>query len=118
MNAVSEGGLSLLTDAELPMAEWLPVYVSMMGTGKFSASDLRKQLAGISASVELGVDNYQTQINGVCSPKDIETMLQLLYLNFVQPRYDETDYATLMKMLRSQLENAESNPDFVMENAT
>ncbi len=115
MNAVSEGGLSLLTDAELPMAEWLPVYVSMMGTSKFSASDLRKQLAGISASVELGVDNYQTQINGVCSPKDIETMLQLLYLNFVQPRYDETDYATLMKMLRSQLENAESNPDFVME---
>ena len=115
MNAIAEGGLSILTDEELLMAEWLPVYNSMMGTGKFSATELRKQLAGISASVELNADNYQTGINGVCSPKDVETMLQLLYLNFVQPRYDETDYATLTKMLRSQLENAESNPDFVMQ---
>ena len=115
MNAVAEGGLSLLSDEELLTAEWLPAYTSMMGTGKFSATDLRKQLAGISASVELNADNYQTNINGVCSPKDMETMLQLLYLNFVQPRYDETDYNTLLKMLRAQLENAESNPDFVME---
>ncbi|MDE7077929.1 MAG: insulinase family protein, partial [Alistipes sp.] len=78
-------------------------------------TELRNQLAGISASVELNADNYPTGINGVCAPKDVETMLQLLYLNFVQPRYDETDYATLTKMLRSQLENAESNPDFVMQ---
>ena len=57
MNAVAEGGLSLLSDEELLTAEWLPAYTSMMGTGKFSATDLRKQLAGISASVELNADN-------------------------------------------------------------
>ena len=115
MNVVSEGGLSVLSDEELLMAEWLPAIASMSGVGKFSAADLRKQLAGISASVGVDVDNYLSKIQGVCSPKDIETMLQLLYLHFTQPRFDETDYNTLMKMLRAQLENAESNPDFVME---
>lgn len=115
MDAVAEGGLSVLADEEVPLAEFLPVIVSMSGTGKFSATELRKQLAGISASVNLDVDNYLSSIKAVCSPKDIETMLQLLYLNFAQPRFDETDYNTLMKMIRAQLENAKSNPDFVMQ---
>lgn len=42
-------------------------------------------------------------------------MLQLVYLNFTQPRFDRNDYDNLMKMLRTQLENAKSNPDFQMQ---
>ncbi|MDE6445717.1 MAG: insulinase family protein [Alistipes sp.] len=115
MDAIAEGGLSVLSDEEVPIAEFLSVIRSMSGSGKFSATELRKQLAGISASVSIGVDNYRSTVNAVCSPKDIETMLQLLYLDFAQPRFDETDYNTLMKMLRSRLENAKSNPDYVMQ---
>lgn len=115
MSATAEGGLSVLTDEELPMAEWLSTICSMSGAGKFSATELRKQLSGISASVSPSVDNYVSAMNGNCSPKDLETMLQLLYLNFAQPRFDQTDYNTLMKMLRAQLENAKSNPDFLMQ---
>ncbi len=115
MNAIAEGGLSVLSDEEVPVAEFLPVIRSMSGAGKFSSTELRKQLAGITASVNIDVDNYFSTVNAACSPKDIETMLQLLYLNFAQPRFDEADYNTLMKMIRSQLENAKTNPDFVME---
>jgi len=114
MEAVADGGLSLLTDEEVPLAEIFPAVNAISGAGKFSAVELRKQLSGISASVELGVENYQSSIKGSCSPKHLETMLQLLYLNFAQPRFNETDYDTLMKMIRAQLENARSNPDFVM----
>ena len=52
---------------------------------------------------------------GVCSPKDIETMLQLLYLNFTQPRFNKDDVDNLTKMLLAQLANAKSNPDFLMQ---
>ena len=45
-------------------------------------------------------------------------MLQLVYLNFTQPRFDRTDYDNLMKMLRTQLENAKTNPDFQMQEKT
>lgn len=115
LSAVAEGGLSLLTDEEFYMGEMMPAFNSMSGVGKFSATELKKQLSGKSANVQPSVENYQSAMNGVCSPKDLETMLQLLYLNFTQPRFDENDYNTLMKMLRAQLENAKSNPDYLME---
>lgn len=115
MSAVAKGGLSILSDEEFYMGEMMPAFNSMSGVGKFSATDLKKQLSGKSASVQPSVENYASAVNGYCSPKDLETMMQLLYLNFTQPRFDQNDYNTLMKMLRSQLDNVKSNPDYLME---
>ena len=115
MYAQAKGGLSILPDEEFYMGEMMPAFNSMSGVGKFSATDLKKQLSGKSASVQPSVENYSSVVNGFCSPKDLETMFQLLYLNFTQPRFDENDYNTLMKMLRAQLDNAKSNPDYLME---
>lgn len=114
LTAYADGGLSNLSNEEFYMGEMMPAINSMSGVGKFSATELKKQLSGKSASVSTSVDNYQSVMNGVCSPKDIETMLQLLWLNFSQPRFDENDYNTLVKMLRAQLDNAKANPDYLM----
>ncbi len=115
LHAQAKGGLSVLPNEEFYMGEMMPAVNSMSGVGKFSATELKKQLSGKSASVSPSVENYSSVMNGVCSPKDLETMLQLLWLNFTQPRFDENDYNALMKMLRAQLENAKSNPDYLME---
>lgn len=115
LTAYAVNGLSGLTDEEYYMGEMMPAFNQMSGVGKFSASDLRKQLAGKSAGVQTSTSGYENRIVGGGSPKDMETLLQLLYLNFTQPRFDEDDYNTLMKMLRAQLENVRTNPDFVME---
>ena len=114
LRALAKGGLSILPDEEFYMGEMMPAVNSMSGVGKFSATELKKQLSGKSASVQPSVENYASVMNGVCSPKDLETMFQLLWLNFTQPRFDENDYNTLMNMLRTQLENAKSNPDYTM----
>ncbi|WP_295935400.1 M16 family metallopeptidase [uncultured Alistipes sp.] len=115
LSAQAKGGVSILSDEEFYMGEMMPAFNSMSGVGKFSTTDLKKQLSGKSASVNTSVSNYTTAMNGVCSPKDLETMLQLLYLNFTQPRFDENDYNTLMKMVRSQLENVKANPDYIVQ---
>lgn len=115
MSAVAKGGLSVLSDEEFYMGEMMPAINSMSGVGKFPATELKKQLSGKTASVQPSVENYTSAMNGVCSPKDLETMMQLLYLNFTQPRFSQDDYNTLMKMLRSQLDNVKSNPDYLME---
>ena len=115
MSAVAKGGLSVLSDGEFYMGEMMPAVNSMSGVGKFPATELKKQLSGKTASVQPSVENYASAMKGVCSPKDIETMLQLLYLNFTQPRFDRNDYDNLIKMLRSQLENARTNPDYLMQ---
>lgn len=112
---VAKGGNSVLTDEEYYMGEMMPSINQMSGVGKFSATDLKKQLSGKSASVRTSTTNYASTMDGVASPKDLETMLQLLYLNFTQPRFDENDYNTLIKMIRSQLDNVKSNPDYIRE---
>ncbi len=115
MEALAEGGLSLLSDAEFYMGEMMPAINAMSGVGKFSATELKKQLSGKSAAVSTSVDNYDSSITATCSPKDLETMLQLVWLQFTAPRFDQSDYDTMIRIGRSQLENAQSNPDYLME---
>jgi len=111
MSALAKGGLSILSDEEFYMGEMMPAFNSMSGVGKFSATDLKKQLSGKSASVQPSVENYASAMNGVCSPKDLETMFQLLYLNFTQPRFDENDYNTLHEeMLRDTVGERQVEP--------
>lgn len=113
--AVAFGGLSNLSDEEYRTGELMSSVNAMSGVGKFSASDLKKQLSGKTARVNTSIGAYTSGMSGYASPKDMETMLQLLYLNFTSPRFDENDCNTLMRMLRSQLENIRTNPDFLMQ---
>ena len=113
--AIARGGVSLLTDEETIYADLLPAFCQMQGVGKFSATELQKQLSGITAAIRPGVTEYASTMNGNCSPKDIEEMLQLLYLNFTQPRFNENDYQTVMKIITAQVENLEKNPDYLMQ---
>ena len=85
----ADGGMSQLADTEVKEGEFLPVIAAQSGVGKFSAIELNKQLAGKKAGINLYVNNYSNGMSGYCSPKDIETMLQLLYHNFTSPRFSE-----------------------------
>ncbi len=115
LNAKANGGLSLVEDNEFFMGALTPSLASMSGVGKFSSTDLRKQLSGKSVALQPHVEKYISAMSGFASPRDFETLMQLLYLQFTQPRFDENDYNTMMTMMRSQLENAASNPDYKME---
>ncbi len=114
-SAYAQGGLSRLTDEQFYMGEIMSSINYMSGVGKFSSTELKKQLSGKAASVGTMIDNYTSRLRGSCSPKDLETMLQLLYLNFTQPRFDENDYNAVVKMVRAQLENVKTNPDYIMQ---
>ncbi len=115
LQATAYGGLSILTDEESIYTDLLPAICSMSGVGKFSATELKKQLSGVTAGVSPSVGAYNSSMSGSCSPKDLEAMFQLLYLNFTQPRFNETDYQTVMKIVSAQLENLEKNPDYLMQ---
>ena len=91
----------------------LPSVMSMSGISKFSASDLNKQLSGKVASAGTAVSTYKHGVSGSSSVKDVETMLQLVYLQFTAPRFNEDDFATLMKRYNTILANQMSNPDFL-----
>ena len=109
---VSQSGVSNLTDEDYYTGKYMPMAMSQMGVGKFSSTELRKQLSGKSASTAVSPDDYTTTIVGSGSPKDLETIMQLLYLRFTAPRFSEDDFKATMSQYISYVENLKSNPDF------
>ena len=106
-------GQSSLSDEQYWTSSFLPIMVNYMGVSKFTSTDLRKQLSGKNASVNVAVDDYEVGVAGQGSPKDIETIMQLIYLRFTAPRFSKDDFDVLMNQYRPYIENAQKNPDYV-----
>ena len=113
INAASEGGCSMLNDDEYYHGQFLGMVMSQSGVGKFSATELNKQLAGKSAWASTAVAAYEHAIQAGGSPKDIETILQLVYLNFTAPRFDDSDLNNLKKMYAPYFANMEQDPNYI-----
>lgn len=110
---VSQAGISCLSDEDYNTGKYLSLVTSQMGLSKFSATELRKQLSGKSASTAVAPEDYTTAVYGNGSPKDLETILQLLYLRFTDPRFNEDDFNTVLGQYISYVENITTNPDYV-----
>ena len=113
INASSKGGCSMLNDDDYYHGQFLGMVMSQSGIGKFSATELNKQLAGKSAYASTAVAAYEHAIQAGGSPKDIETILQLVYLNFTAPRFDDTDLNNLKKMYAPYFANMEQDPNYI-----
>ena len=84
----------------------------MAGRGQSDAATLRRQLAGKNVGIQPQVSNYSNSFVGTCSPRDLETMFQLFYLAFTQPRFDRDNFDAMMNMLSAQYLNLQANPQF------
>lgn len=109
MKGVSPGGSSLFPDSEIININGLDA-VSVGGLGNFSAVELEKVLAGKRASVGYGIGDKTESVNGYCSPKDFETMMQLTYLTFTAPRRDDDAFASYKNRNKAAWLNQEMNP--------
>ena len=114
ISALSKGGCSMLTDEEYYNGAFLGMVMGQSGISEFSANELNKQLSGKSAYASVGVDAYEHAVNAGGSPKDIETILQLIYLNFTAPRFDETDLENMKKMYVPYFKNMEADPNYIV----
>ena len=114
INATSKGGCSMLTDEEYYQGSFLSMVMQQSGISKFSATELNKQLAGKSAWASAAVSSYEHAVQAGGSPKDMETILQLIYLTFTDPRFDQTDLDNLKKMYIPYFENMASDPNYIM----
>ena len=113
IEAASYGGAAVFADEQYYSAQMLGGVMQMSGISKFSASDLRKQLSGKNAAASVSMGLYDHFVTANASLKDVETMFQLLYLQFTAPRFSEDDFATLMNRYNSMLANQMTNPDFI-----
>lgn len=111
MKAISKGGKSLFPTKEMIDINSMDDVAGLGGIGKFSTVDLQKILAGKMASASAGVSLTSEAVNASCSPKDAETMMQLVYLTFTSPRKDADAFASYKTRLKADLKNQEMEPN-------
>ena len=84
MSMRGEGGTSVYGDEDIPNFG----SITEAGVGDFTATRLRKALAGKSLKLAPSITSEGQRITGTSSVKDLETMLQLAHLYFTAPRKD------------------------------
>ena len=114
MRAFSPGGTSVFGTKEALQIKMLNSVAGLGGLGNFSNVDLEKVLAGKKASVNASVSDLSEGLSGSCSPKDLETMLQLVYLSFTAPRMDNDAFESFKQRTKAALANQEADPSMAL----
>jgi zinc protease len=70
-------------------------------------------MAGRIASASPFMDNYTHGISGGSTPRDLETALQLVYLNFTAPNHDAAAFDLMKSRMAANLANQTQNPGAV-----
>ena len=117
LNAFQRGGSSLYGEKDWANTELLPLATMMSGLGEFSYTELQKALAGKQASVGFSMDTYEDEFSGQSTVKDLETMFQLLYLNFTDMRKDEKSFNMIKGQVETMLKNRDLDPENVFEDS-
>ncbi|NMH89845.1 M16 family metallopeptidase [Flavivirga algicola] len=102
-NALSHGGFSLVSNDDLPSAQLLENMVALSGIGNYSTTDLSKILIGKTAHTRVHLSDLTESITGASVTKDVETLLQMVYLRFVKPRLDTDAYQILIRNLNNDI---------------
>jgi zinc protease len=115
--AFARGGTSLASDADFSSARVADTVVPAGGAGQFSLVTLDKLLAGKAIAVSPFIGELDQGMQGGSTPQDLETMFQLLYLRFTQPRADSVTFAAIAAQAKALLANQNANPDIAFNRA-
>ena len=85
--------------------------IDVSGLGNFSNTELQKALAGKMANAGLLMGERYMRVDGNATPKDVETMLQLVYLYFTNIKKDNDTYNSLLKQMEVMLKNRGLSPE-------
>ena len=115
--ATAPGGTSLASDADFVSARVADDVITAGGVGRLSAVTLDKLLNGRSVAVRPFVGEITQGMRGGSTAADLETMFQLLYLRFSQPRADQTAFAAMRSQALALLQNQGASPDYAFDDA-
>ena len=108
--AYSPGGSSLAPDRGYLSAVFASRVAGLGGLSRFSAIELQKKLAGKVARATPFISAEQEGLSGSASPRDLETMFQLIHLTFTSPRRDSSAFLAFTANTKAALANRGSNP--------
>jgi zinc protease len=105
------GGHSVYPDEDHFTAMNADGIIQESGVGEFSQSDISKVLAGKSVYVAPTISYNNEIMTGQSKTADIESMLQLTYLYFTDPRIDESAFNSYITKRKDLYENLIKEPE-------
>lgn len=111
--AVMPYGKMSLNPTQAAEAKILPLAVEVSKLGNFNNTQLSKKLAGKRINSSFFFENYSTGYSGKSTIKDLETLMQIIYLQFTNVQPDPEMYAATVSQTAAMLANNEKNPNFI-----
>ena len=111
------GGSALYGEKDFANIKMFNDVVEASGLGNFSHTELDKALAGKIASASMSISANRQHVNGSSTPKDVETMMQLVYLYFTKINKDQQSYDNLMQTTEVSLKNRLLQPEGVFSDS-
>lgn len=115
MRASALNGWSALKSKTPANVISFPLFGRSYGLGTYSRSDIDKYLAGKQVSVNPSLDCYTRDITGNSTPKDLPTMMELIYALFTEFNFTPDEFAALQNTYSSVLKNQASNPTYQVQ---
>ena len=110
VSAYSPGGTSMYSLDSLLASELATPYLGQAGYGGLSVSDMEKFMSGKTASFQSSVNTYQEGGSGNAMNKDLETLFELIYVNFTSLNKNEAVFNALLNNLKAYYPSLLSNP--------
>ncbi|MDG4946288.1 insulinase family protein [Weeksellaceae bacterium KMM 9713] len=110
--AMRLGGSSTISDEVFLETQWAYSALAEAGLNGYSKTDLDKYMAGKQVYVSPFFGSTQVGFNGQSTPKDIETLFELIYANFTGLNKDKEAYEGYVSKQSSFYNNLSSQPQF------
>ncbi len=111
--AVAPFGSLALDGANASNIKILPTAFEVSKLGNFNINQLEKALSGKNIGSSYALNMYSNGISGVSTRKDLESLMQIIYLQFTNVNPDEETYSAIASQYAAMLANQEKNPEKV-----
>ncbi|HZF30277.1 MAG TPA: insulinase family protein [Gammaproteobacteria bacterium] len=111
------GGGSLVADDDLVAAQTATPVLTAGGLSNLDVTALQKALTGKVAQAAPSITEYEAAVAGQASVKDLQTLFELIYLRFTEPRADPNAFAAVQNQARQALMNRDANPAVAFNDA-
>jgi zinc protease len=109
-NALSRGGLSLVSDGDYPSASRAAEYAGLSGLNGFRQTQVTKKLAGKNVTLGPELNETYAGLSGSAAARDMESLFQLINLYFTSPNFTEAAWKRVTGNIASRMEANQKYP--------
>lgn len=94
---------------------FMPIALQRYGLGTYTRTDIDKYLSGKQVGVSPAFRLYTRSLSGSSTPKDLATMMELIYMCFTNINFTPEEFEALQSTYASILHNQESDPQYIFQ---